>query len=54
MLRPVGERAKSKLGNRFDLKDFHNAALKNGALPLDILEDIIEVYINETLTNSDT
>lgn len=39
------EKAKKKLGDRFDLRDFHNAVLKNGAVPLDILEEIIDAYI---------
>ncbi len=46
------DRAKKKLGNRFDLREFHNVVLKNGAVPLDILEELIESYINETLANS--
>lgn len=40
------EKAKSKLGNQFKLKEFHNVILKNGAVPLDILEEIINNYIN--------
>jgi len=46
------ERAKTKLGNQFELKEFHNVVLKNGAVPLDILDEIIEDYINVTLANS--
>ncbi|MBW1297193.1 DUF885 domain-containing protein [Aquimarina litoralis] len=46
------EKAKQKLGDRFELKEFHNAVLKDGAVPLDILEEIIDVYIEETLANS--
>ncbi|WP_299311219.1 DUF885 family protein [uncultured Aquimarina sp.] len=41
------EKAKQKLGDRFDLRDFHNAVLKNGAVPLDILEEIIDTYIED-------
>tara|TARA_R110002073_G_scaffold72537_1_gene177820 strand:+ start:861973 stop:863862 length:1890 start_codon:yes stop_codon:yes gene_type:complete len=49
------ESAKKKLGNQFDLKEFHNVVLKNGAVPLDILEEIIESYVDETLLeNSNT
>jgi len=47
------ERAKNKLGNQFELKEFHNVVLKNGAVPLDILDEIVEDYINVTLANSD-
>jgi len=46
------ERAKNKLGKQFELKEFHNVVLKNGAVPLDILDEIIEDYINVTLANS--
>ena len=39
------ERAKSELGERFDIRDFHAAVIENGALPLDILEQQVEAYI---------
>ncbi|WP_405206194.1 DUF885 domain-containing protein [Aquimarina sp. LLG6339-5] len=42
------EKAKQQLGDKFDLRDFHNAVLKNGAVPLDILEEIIDSYIEHT------
>lgn len=43
------EKAKQKLGDQFDLRKFHDAVLKNGSVPLDILEEIIDNYIDETL-----
>ena len=46
------ERAIKELGDHFDLKEFHNVVLKNGAVPLDILDEIVESYINVTLANS--
>lgn len=39
------EKAKSALGDKFDLRDFHDVVLKNGAVPLDILETLVERYI---------
>ena len=39
------EKAKQELGNAFDLREFHNVVLKNGAVPLDILEEIVDDYI---------
>lgn len=43
------EKAKQALGNKFDIKAFHNAVLKNGSVPLDILEQIIDEYIETNL-----
>ncbi|MEX1994884.1 MAG: DUF885 domain-containing protein [Steroidobacteraceae bacterium] len=39
------DRAKSALGDRFDIRDFHDAVLKNGALPLTLLERLVDDYI---------
>lgn len=39
------EKAKEKMGDKFELKQFHNVVLKNGAVPLDILEELIDEYI---------
>ncbi|MFD2165285.1 DUF885 domain-containing protein [Thalassotalea euphylliae] len=42
------QRAKDVLGDRFDLRDFHDVVLKNGAVPLDVLERLVEQYIERT------
>ena len=42
------EKAMDQLGDRFDLRDFHDVVLKNGAVPLDILERIVDDYIAST------
>ena len=39
------ERAKQQLGPKFDLRDFHDAVLKNGALPLEVLGQVVNEYI---------
>ena len=39
------ERARQQLGPKFDLRDFHDVVLKNGALPLEILEQVVNEYI---------
>ena len=39
------QRAMDSLGDRFDLRDFHDVVLKNGAVPLDILDSIVDDYI---------
>jgi len=38
-------RAKAAMGARFDLKAFHDAVLKPGALPLDELKSVIDRLI---------
>ncbi len=38
-------RAKAALGDRFDIRHFHDAGLTNGAVPLDILPTVIDRYI---------
>jgi uncharacterized protein (DUF885 family) len=44
------EKAKVALGDKFILGEFHDAVLKNGAVPLDVLEQIIDKYIADTLS----
>jgi len=39
--------AEKALGQQFDLRDFHDRILKNGSIPLDLLETIIHQYIRE-------
>ncbi len=40
------EKAKTALGDKFNLSDFHDVVLKNGAVPLDILEQLVDEYIS--------
>jgi uncharacterized protein (DUF885 family) len=42
------QRSMDALGDKFDLREFHDVILKNGAVPLDILERIVDNYIEET------
>lgn len=39
------EKAKKALGNKFDIKKFHDVVLMNGALPLNVLEELIDEMI---------
>jgi uncharacterized protein (DUF885 family) len=43
------EKSKLTLGDKFDLRDFHDVVLKNGAVPLNLLERFIDAYIVKTL-----
>lgn len=38
--------AKERLGDKFDIRDFHTLVLKNGPLPLDVLEQQIDRWVN--------
>lgn len=39
------EKAKAALGQQFNLSEYHDVVLKNGAVPLDILEQLVDEYI---------
>ena len=39
------EKARAALGAKFSLKDFHNVVLRTGAVPLDVLDPVIEAWI---------
>jgi uncharacterized protein (DUF885 family) len=39
-------KAEQKLGSKFDIREFHDAVLRNGTLPLDLLEEEIDAYID--------
>jgi uncharacterized protein (DUF885 family) len=47
-IRDLRRRAEQQLGPRFDLREFHDAVLRNGALPLDLLEQQIDAYLDPT------
>ena len=46
------ERARDALGTRFDIKDFHDVVLMNGGMPLSILEEVVDHYIETTLASN--
>ena len=45
-------RAERQLGPRFDIRDFHEAVLSQGALPLNMLEQQVMQYISERQKSS--
>jgi uncharacterized protein (DUF885 family) len=38
-------KAEKALGEKYDIRQFHNVVLKNGAVPLTILEELVDAYI---------
>lgn len=42
------EHAKKQMGDKFDIREFHNVVLTNGAVPMYVLADMIEDYINKS------
>ena len=42
------ERAEDELGAAFDIREFHDAVLTHGSVPLDMLEKNIDQYIQDT------
>ena len=46
------ERSRTALGDLFDIRDFHDVVLMNGSVPLEILETIVDNYIDSTREKS--
>jgi uncharacterized protein (DUF885 family) len=44
-IRELRKAAETELGPRFDVREFHDAVLANGPVPLPILEERIRAYI---------
>ena len=49
-IKALREKAKARLGSSFDQRRFHNAVLDDGPLPLDMLEQRIDVWIGREKT----
>ena len=46
-IRELRQKSKEALGDRFDLREFHNVVLLNGSVPLFVLERIVGDYVAE-------
>ena len=44
--------AEEVLGEKFDLRDFHDVILRNGALPIAMLEAVVERWIDDVLQSA--
>jgi uncharacterized protein (DUF885 family) len=48
-IRNLRKKTEAELGQNFDVREFHHQILKNGSVPLKVLEDQINAYIKTTL-----
>jgi uncharacterized protein (DUF885 family) len=53
-IRDLRKKTESILGLNFDLREFHDQLLKNGSMPLPMLEQVITDYINLHIANKKT
>jgi uncharacterized protein (DUF885 family) len=44
-IKDLRRKAEQALGARFDIREFHDVVLRNGTLPLDLLEEQVNAYI---------
>ena len=42
------EKARASLGDKFDIRAFHEVVLSNGAVPLNVLEDLVNDWVAST------
>ena len=46
-IRQLRARAETALGDRFNIREFHDLLIGSGAVPLDILENMVETWISQ-------
>jgi uncharacterized protein (DUF885 family) len=44
-IREMRTKAEQELGPKFDIREFHDAVLREGTLPLELLKDVANEYI---------
>jgi prolyl oligopeptidase len=48
-IRELRKKAEDDLGERFNIRDFHDIVLGNGSIPLDLLEEKVNQHISSVL-----
>jgi uncharacterized protein (DUF885 family) len=48
-IRELRQRAETRLGDKFDLREFHDVILLSGAVPLDVLDEMVEKWIESSV-----
>ena len=43
------QRAKDRLGDKFDIREFHDVLLKHGQMPLPVMERVVNDWIKAKL-----
>jgi uncharacterized protein (DUF885 family) len=43
----IRSEARAELGDKFDIRGFHDAVLANGAVPLSVLEAIVKSWVEK-------